>query len=146
MHQKGFTLIEILVVMVILAFVALGIFALLPNGYKQVTAAGRLSVLNHLGYQQIDSLKSLGYSDPALDFGDHPAVIANRRLDTTDPDLTGYSIRWRVDPPDPGTPVANVKTVLVEVGYMLYDLNGSSLPSNSQNQMKQQFITYIAQP
>jgi prepilin-type N-terminal cleavage/methylation domain-containing protein len=56
MRTKGFTLIEVLVVVVILAFVALGIIALLPNGYKQITTAGRISVLNHLGYQQLDTL------------------------------------------------------------------------------------------
>jgi prepilin-type N-terminal cleavage/methylation domain-containing protein len=137
--QKGFTLIEILIVVVILAFVALGIMALLPNGYKQITTAGRLSVLNHLGYQKIDALKSQGFGDPDLIAGDHPTVIADRRL--TDPDLNGYSLRWEVVDDDPKT---DVKTVVVEAGYMVYRLDGSAISPNLQKlQMKQQFVTYI---
>jgi prepilin-type N-terminal cleavage/methylation domain-containing protein len=142
MHTKGFTLIEVLIVVVILAFVALGIMALLPNGYKQVTTAGRISVLNHLGYEQIDKLKSEGYSHLDLFAGDHPTVIADRRL--TDLDLKGYSLRWIVE--DVSPPPANVKKVVVEAGYMIYQPNGSPFPAPPpQNQMKQQFITYITQ-
>jgi len=137
MHAKGFSLIEVLIVVVILSLVALGIMALLPNGYKQVTSAGRISVLNHLGYQQIDSLKSLGFGNAELTAGDHPAA-ANRRL--TDSDLNGYSLRWFVN--DEGA----VKKVIVEAGYMLYQVNGNSYPSPPpQNQMRQQFVTYISQ-
>jgi prepilin-type N-terminal cleavage/methylation domain-containing protein len=142
MHTKGFTLIEVLIVVVILAFVALGIMALLPNGYKQVTTAGRISVLNHLGYQQIDKLKSEGYSHLDLIAGDHPTIIADRRL--TDSDLKGYSLRWFVE--DVSPPPANVKKVVVEAGYMIYQTNGSPFPAPLQkNQMTQQFITYITQ-
>jgi len=141
MHAKGFSLIEVLIVVVILSLVALGIMALLPNGYKQVTSAGRISVLNHLGYQQIDKLKSEGYSHGDLLAGDHPTVIADRRL--TDSDLKGYSLRWIVVDNNPRT---NVKSVVVEAGYMLYQLNGFDIPAQSQQfQMKQQFITYITQ-
>jgi prepilin-type N-terminal cleavage/methylation domain-containing protein len=141
MRTKGFTLIEVLVVVVILAFVALGIIALLPNGYKQITTAGRISVLNHLGYQQLDTLKSEGYSHADLLAGDHPIVIADRRL--TDTDLSGYSLRWIVEDNNPRT---DVKKVVVEAGYMLYQTNGNPIPSSSQQfQMKQQFVTYIAQ-
>jgi len=138
MRKNGFSLIEILVVILILALVALGIFALLPSGYKQVTTAGRLSVLNHLGYEKIDALKSLGYAHADLIEGDHPTVIADRRL--TDADLNGYSLRWQVTDNNSRT---NVKTVVVEVGYMLYQWNGSA--SSQKSQMKQEYITYITQ-
>jgi len=141
MREKGFSLIEILVVVLILALVAIGILALLPSGYKQVTTAGRLSVLNHLGYEKIDTLKSLGYSHADLIAGDHPTAIGDRRL--TDPDLKGYSIRWQVVPDEPRP---NVKTVVVEAGYMIYEWNGAPKPpSSKQFQMKQEFVTYVTQ-
>ena len=139
-RATGFTLIEVLIVVVILALVALGIIALLPNGYKQVTTAGRMSVLNHLGYQQLDKLKSDGFSHIDLLAGDHPTVIADRRL--TDTDLQGYSLRWIVEDDNPRT---NVKKVVVEAGYMVYQLNGNPIAGNQQFQIKQQFVTYISQ-
>jgi prepilin-type N-terminal cleavage/methylation domain-containing protein len=135
--NKGFTLIEILIVVLILAFVALGTMALLPSGYQQVTNAGRLSTINHLGYEKLDELKALGYSHADLTAGPHPALPTARRL--TDPLFDGYSITWNVVD---DTPFADVKAVTVEVGYMLWNTNGSPV-TNNKFQLRQRFVTYI---
>jgi prepilin-type N-terminal cleavage/methylation domain-containing protein len=138
MISKGFTLIEILIVVLILALVALGIIAMLPAGYEQVRRAGRLSALNHLGQEKMDQLKALGYNHGDLLNGFHPSQPDIRLTDT---EFQGYSIVWNVvdDNPSPG-----VKTVTVEAGYMTYDENGVAITNpNQKNQLKQQFTTYI---
>ena len=135
--NKGFTLIEILIVVLILAFVSLGIMALLPSGYQQVTNAGRLSTMNHLGYEKLDELKALGYSHADLAAGLHPALATDYRLAAP---FDGYSITWFVQD---DTPFAGVKAVTVEVGYMLRNTDGSPI-TNNRFQLKQKFGTYIA--
>jgi len=138
--NKGFTLIEILIVVLILAFVALGIMALLPAGYQQITNAGRMSAMNHLGYEKLDELKALGFSHPDLLLGPHPTLTTDYRLDAVDSDFAGYSITWNVND---NLPIANVKTVTVEVGYMLWKTDGNSITDSNRFQLKQKFVTYI---
>ncbi|MCI0412487.1 type II secretion system GspH family protein [bacterium] len=137
--NKGFTLIEILIVVLILAVVALGIMALLPSGYQQITNAGRLSAINHLGYEKLDQLKALGYTNGDLIDGFHPTPNLIR-LDS-DPEFKGYSITWNVDDAEPFT---GVKKVTVEVGYMLWELDGSDYLVSTKFQMQQRFVTYIS--
>ena len=138
--NKGFTLMEILIVVLILAVVALSTMALLPSGYQQVTNAGRLSTMNHLGYEKLDELKGLGYSHADLVSGSHPALATDYRLDADDANFTGYSITWTVQD---NLPIAGVKTVTVEVGYMLWNTNGTAITSNNKSQLRQRFVTYI---
>ncbi len=138
--NKGFTLMEILVVVLILAIVALGIMALLPSGYHQITTAGRMSAMNHLGYEKLDQLKALGFSHADLTAGPHPPD-ALKRLDA-DPDFKGYSLTWNVAD---GDPFAGVKRVTVEVGYMLLKPDGTGELPNTKFKMRQKFVTYISQ-
>lgn len=137
--NKGFTLMEILIVVLILAVVALGIMALLPSGYQQITNAGRLSAINHLGYEKLDQLKALGYTNGDLIDGFHPTPNLIR-LDS-DPEFKGYSITWNVDDAEPFT---GVKKVTVEVGYMLWELDGSDYLVSTKFQLQQRFVTYIS--
>jgi len=140
LNDQGFTFIELLVAVVILAVITVSIMGLLPQAYRQITNGGRISVINHLGYEKLDELKSLGYSHADLTAGDHP-LPANYRL--TDADFIGYSVKWTVadDAPTPG-----VKTVLVEVGYELYQTNGTLIPKNQQPfQLREVFSTYVTQ-
>ena len=138
MKQQGFSLIEILVSVVILALIALAIIAMLPKGYSQVREAGRLSVINHLGVKKIDEIKTLGYTDDDLLAGIHPTNALLIRL--TDPE--GYSLRWIVSD---NVPETDMKTVVVEVGFMLFDTNGVALPNTQINQQEERFVTYISE-
>ena len=70
--QEGFTLVELLVSIVILGVGIVGIMTLFPQSYRHVGNAGRLSIMNHLGQQKLDELKTLGYSDTDLIDGTHP--------------------------------------------------------------------------
>ncbi len=139
MNEKGFTLIELLVAVLILAVITVSIMGLLPQAYRQITNGGRISVINHLGYEKLDELHSLGYSHADLTAGTHPPAPANYRL--TDPDFQGYSVKWTVTE---DAPTAGVKTVLVEVGYQLYQTNGTLIPQNQQPfQIREVFSTYV---
>ena len=143
MNEKGFTLIELLVSVVILSITALSLMALFPQGFRQVSKAGKMSVIDHLGHQKIDKLKGQGYGHADLTAGPHPVSSAQYRIDT-DPanaDYAGYSITWFVTD---NQPIAGVKTVAVEVGYMIYHFDGSPDTTN-QFQIRQKFVTYIAQ-
>lgn len=141
MNEKGFTFIEILIAVFILAFITLSIMALLPTAYKQITNGGRLSIMNHLGHQKIDELKSLGTGHADLTAGTHPAAASDyRKLEQSDSQFTGYSVVWRVSD---DTPTTGVKTVVVEVGYMVYDTAGN--PITNIFQLKEYYATYLSQ-
>jgi hypothetical protein len=112
--------------------------ALFPQGFRQVSKAGKMSVIDHLGHQKIDTLKAEGYGHADLTAGQHPPSASQYRL--TDPDYRGYSITWFITD---NQPITGVKTVAVEVGYMIYHANGT--PDNTnQFQIRQKFVTYIA--
>ncbi len=117
---QGFTLIEILVSIVILSVAILGILALLPVGYTQVSQAGRMSTLNHLAQEKIDQLRAIPLASSDLLDGLHPSTGLGDPLNVEFPHdqdsnvSTNYSIRWIVTP---NSPVTGMKRVIVEVGY-----------------------------
>lgn len=140
MSEKGFTFIEILIAVFILALITLSIMALLPTAYKQITNGGRISIMNHLGHQKIDELKALGTGHADLTAGTHPAMASDyRKLEQSDPQFKGYSVVWKVTDDSPTT---GVKTIVVEVGYMVYDTSGNSISNIFQ--LKEYYSTYLS--
>lgn len=137
LNEKGFTFIELLIAVVILSVITVSIMGLLPQAYRQITNGGRISVMNHLGYEKLDELQSLGYSHADLTAGTHSAPGGYR----LDPDFIGYSRKWTVTD---DVPVPGVKTILVEVGYQLYQPNGTVIPQNPF-QLREVFSTYVTQ-
>jgi prepilin-type N-terminal cleavage/methylation domain-containing protein len=140
--ERGFSLIEILIAVAILAIVALGIMALLPNGYKQITNAGRATTMDHLAQMKLDYLRSIPVSHLDLLAGIHPTVtfpewpMPNGAADK-------YSLHWIVQD---YTPLANAKSVIVIVGYDIYNADGTSKPSNEAIEQKRfTFPTLITQ-
>jgi prepilin-type N-terminal cleavage/methylation domain-containing protein len=138
--QEGFSLIEILIAIAILAIVALGIMALLPSGYKQITNAGRSATLNHLGQQKLDWLKGVPITHWDLFAGTHPTVtFPEWPLGASEK----YSITWEVVD---YTPLPNSKSVIVEVGYDIYTLGGAVKTSDQALEQKRiVFPTIITQ-
>lgn len=136
--DKGFTLIEILIAILLLAFIALGIMALLPQGYRQITSAGRISSMNHIAQMQMDRLRSLPYGDSDLNAGLHPTptfpdwVTFTRDGETQET----YSVEWDVDENVPRT---NMKSITVTVGHNIY----GSASGNPADQRSVTFHTYI---
>jgi len=120
---QGFTLIEILVSIAILSVAILGILALLPIGYTQITKAGRMSTLNHLAQDKIDELRAIPIASNDLLNGLHPSTGLGDPLNVEFPHdqdsniPTTYSVRWIVDSDSPAT---DMKKVIVEVGYNIF--------------------------
>jgi prepilin-type N-terminal cleavage/methylation domain-containing protein len=138
-NDRGFSLIEILLAIAILALVALGIMALLPGGYKQITNAGRSATLNHLGQMKLDHLRTLPLSHTDLTDGNHPSVGPEWPLGTDDK----FTITWAVET---YTPLTNSKSIIVEVGYDIYETDGSDKSSTRAIEQKRiLFPTIISQ-
>jgi prepilin-type N-terminal cleavage/methylation domain-containing protein len=85
-NDEGFSLIEILIAIAILAVVSLGIMALLPNGYVQITNAGRKATMDHIAQKNLDYLRSIPVSHTDLTAGTH----------TTTTGMTNFSVSWIV--------------------------------------------------
>ena len=140
-QERGFSLIEILVAIVILAVVALGIMALLPGGYKQITNAGRSATINHLGQMQLDYLRSIPVSHNDLTAGTHPTAGPLWPMPNGTADK--YSVEWIVEV---YTPLSNARSVMVVVGYDIHNSDGSDKPSNEALEQKRAvFPTLITQ-
>jgi prepilin-type N-terminal cleavage/methylation domain-containing protein len=144
--DNGFSLVEILVCIVILAVGIIGIVGVLPQGIGQVTDAGRISTINHLGQQKMDQLRGTFFSAKDLAAGNHPSIGLGDvdDVETNDqwPEIPkGYSRTWRVTENPAG-----VKTVVVEVGFNIFDDTGTSLNSTKRIvQKRTKFSTIVTQ-
>jgi prepilin-type N-terminal cleavage/methylation domain-containing protein len=140
-YDQGFTLIELLVSILILAIGIIGMMTLFPQSYSHIGNAGRLSVMNHLGQQKLDELKTRSYSDPDLIAGFHPTTAERiTYYDSTGKNVyADYTIKWEVREDEPSP---KIKTIIVEVGHQLYDISGN--PIASTNAMHQKVIHFQA--
>ena len=138
-HLDGFSLIEILIALVIVGIVSLGIMALMPNGYKQITNAGRTATINHIGQMQLDYLRSIPVSHADLTSGRHPLTV-NWPMPNGSADK--YSVYWEVRD---YTPLTNAKSVLVYAGYDMFNSDGSAKTSGALEQKEKIFTTLITQ-
>jgi prepilin-type N-terminal cleavage/methylation domain-containing protein len=139
--QGGFTLVELLVSIVILAVGIIGIMSLFPQSYSHIGNAGHVSRMNHIGQMKLDQLKTLSYSHVDLTEGMHTTAFGN------------YTLTWDVDEDQPTT---DMKKIRLEIGHQLYDMSEfttlpfSSVPplssSEAMNQKAVNFETYLARP
>lgn len=136
--ERGFSLVEVLVTLTILAVAILPVVAILPEGLRRVTVSGRNSTMNHLAQQQIDQLKARGYTHVDLMSGNHPALASQYAV----AGFPNYSLTWTVAI---DTPIVNIKTVTVSVGYRLHDPSGNLLPSDTPGQLQSDFQTFVTQ-
>jgi prepilin-type N-terminal cleavage/methylation domain-containing protein len=136
--QDGFSLVEILVAVVILALVSLGIMALLPGGYKQITNAGRSATINHLGQMQLDYLRSIPISHGDMTLGIHPTVnFPLRPMPSGAEDNAKYSVHWVVED---YTSLSNARSVEVVVGFDIYATDGS--PKSGDEAIEQKRVLF----
>jgi len=148
----GFSLVELLVSLLILSVGVIGVMTVFPQSYRDITSAGRISILNHLANKKMDELKTLGFSNAALSGTASPGTVHSDSGLTLIPGLTG---QYRFTVPDPGTsdpagneydkyslkwtvitnsPIAGVSTVVIEVGYdVSYSITGVLLSSQRRN-------------
>jgi prepilin-type N-terminal cleavage/methylation domain-containing protein len=137
-YQDGFSLVEILVAIVILAVVALGIMALLPGGYKQITNAGRSATINHLGQMQLDYLRSIPVSHNDLLAGTHPtSSFPLRPMPSGGADNAKYSVHWVVED---YTSLTNARSVEVVVGFDIFNTDGT--PKSADQAIEQKRVVF----
>ena len=137
--EEGFSLVEILLAVAILAIVCLGIMALLPNGYMQITNAGRKATIDHIGQRQLDYLRSIPVTHIDLTAGTHPTAILWPMPNGVD---DKYSVYWEVDD---YTSLTNARSVRVYVGYDVHNADGSDKTSGALEQQQKVFTTLITQ-
>jgi prepilin-type N-terminal cleavage/methylation domain-containing protein len=130
--EQGFTLVELLVSIVILAVGIIGIMSLFPQSYKHIGNAGHVSTMNHIGQMKLDQLKTLTYAHSDLLAGLHTTTYDN------------YTLYWTVSD---NQPIAGMKRIRLEIGHQLYDVNGTPLSSKeAMNQRAIYFDAYMARP
>ena len=144
---RGFTLVEVLVAIVILAIVALGIMSLLPIGYRHVTSSGRISTINHLAQMKMDQLRSTSFTHLDLQEGLHPSTGAGETFpemfSALSTNYEHYTAYWRVTD---NVPRAGMKRVVLTVGYTQYDESGNPIAStDTKDQRIAFFTTYLTQ-
>ena len=131
--EEGFSLIEILVAVVILAVGIVGIMALLPAGFTRVNRAGHVSGINHYCQLKLDELRSLDFGGPQLTAGPHLSAGLGDVGDTN------YSAAWTVV----DGPISGIKTITVVCGYRRYQPDGTEITTPVINQTERTFVTMI---
>jgi len=101
---EGFTLIEIMVALAILAFGILAVASMDMSSLSGTAAAQRVTEATSIAQDRVERFVSASYNDPDLSPGTH--------TEANPP--TGYSVSWTVSS---NTPITNTKTVVVNVSW-----------------------------
>jgi prepilin-type N-terminal cleavage/methylation domain-containing protein len=154
MKNEGFTLIEVLVAIVIIAVAIISIVAVFPQSLNQATQSEHISMINHLGQAKLDELRGYGWNNNKLIDGTHPSTglgdaAAIETHDNFSEIPSGFSRTWVVDDIDSGLR----KSVKVTVGYLVYDDAGNLLSTSvkayspqSINRRTATFTTILTKP
>jgi prepilin-type N-terminal cleavage/methylation domain-containing protein len=115
--EKGFTLVEVLVAMVVFSLAILAVGKMQIVAMQVTSAASRLTRGTTIAQDTIEQLMTLPYTDALLSDATEVGEVTTR-TDQTDPDRIkppqGYSITLSVDQ---DTPSAGVKTINLTVTW-----------------------------
>ena len=111
-NDAGFTIIEVVIAISILAVGLLGVAAMQTSAIQVNSAAGRMTTRMNWAQDRMEELKAMPFSDPWLEAAGNPPGVdsaGNTHEQTTS---DGYAVRWDVDE---GEPVLNTKRIVVTV-------------------------------
>lgn len=133
--RLGFTLLEVLVAMVILAIGLLGLAALQVIAIKGHAFGHQMSYATSLAQQTFEELNNLGFDDAALDPSGNPhtQTVAGDRGVT-------YTATWNVQD---DTPAADMKAVTLDITWDSLRL-GKASQTAAQRQTRATFTTVIS--
>ena len=109
--QRGATLIEVLIALIVLSIGVLAVAQLFPAGSRTQAQNRQISNANYYVQQTFEELRSQGWSDASMSVGRHPAGIA---VDT----LGATRSLWRFYEVDIlPAPLDNLKRVVVTMSW-----------------------------
>ena len=111
-NDAGFTIIEVVIAISILAVGLLGVAAMQTSAIQVNSAAGRMTTRINWAQDKMEELKALAFSDPWLEAAGNPPGVdsaGNPHQETTSDE---YTVSWNVTD---DTPVPNTKQIVVTV-------------------------------
>ena len=111
-NDAGFTIIEVVIAISILAVGLLGVAAMQTSAIQVNSAAGQMTARINWAQDKMEELKALAFSDPWLEADGNPTGVdsaGNTHEQTTS---DGYTVRWDVADNTPGP---NTKRIVVTV-------------------------------
>ena len=110
-HERGSTLAELMVALVVLSIGLLAVAQLFPAGSRGQVQDKMLTNANFFAQEQIEQLVNVTWSDPSLSLGRHPAGTATEALGTNGQWQRFYNVEVMAAPLD------NLKKVTVTVNW-----------------------------
>lgn len=110
-HERGTSLIELMIALVVLSLGILAVGQLFPAGTRGQLQDRMLTAGNYYAQEKIEQLQRLTWSDPALTVGRHPPGTAT--------DALGPTGQWQryYDVSTLPAPLDNLKKATVTVGW-----------------------------
>ena len=111
-NDAGFTIIEVMIAISILAVGLLGVAAMQTSAIQVNSAAGQMTTRMNWAQDKMEELKALAFSDPWLEAAGNPTGVdsaGNTHEQTTS---DGYTVRWDIAD---NSPVPNTKRIVVTV-------------------------------
>ena len=124
-RERGFTLIEVLVALVVMAIGIFAVARLFPTGARGQVQDRLLIGANEYVQEKIEYLRGLTWSDPDLVEGRHPAGTATEPCDNIGRWQRFYTVTTMASPLD------NLKKVDVTVEWSGAGQSGRSLTSTT---------------
>ncbi len=116
--ERGVSLVEVLIALIVLAFGVLALGRLFPAGSRAQVQDHLLTGANNLAREKVEDLSSLVWSDTALTVGRHPAGTGFESLGANGEWRRSYVVTQMVAPLD------NLKKIDVTVNYGGAGLSG----------------------
>ena len=110
--DTGFTLLEVVIAVSILAVGLLGVAAMQTSAIKVNSAAGQITTRINWAQDKMEELKALPFSDSWLEAAGNPPGLDTAGQTHQETTSDGYTIAWNITDNDP---VPNTKKIVISV-------------------------------